>query len=184
MDMPANATGAPGTRQGQAPDVDTSQRRPAHLEQIAGWGSDLDRARRPAEPKERRPARLEGLHWHDVEPQAANVTVLHSTERPGLTPIFGSPLPPRGVSGQVRRLAFGYSENDLRHWLLLLFADRVDVVQGLVSDVAHGHVPRLYAETGGRAELRHNPRAAVAKAAVLVAGAALFMAWRRGRSRR
>jgi len=184
MDMPVSQASEPGKRQGHAPDIDTTTRRPPHLDQIAGWGSDLDRAQRPAEPKERRPARLEGLHWHEVTPQVAHVPVLHSSERPGLTPIFGSPLPPRGLSGLVRRFAFGYSENDLRHWLLLLFADRVDTVEGLVEDVAHGHLPRLYAETGGRAELKHNPRAAAIKATALVAGVALIVAWRRSSSRR
>lgn len=184
MDMPLDTVSKPGRREGHAPDFDTRKRRPAHVEQIPGWGSDLDRAQRPAEPKERRPPRLEGLHWHEVEPQVATVEVLHSLERPGLTPIFGSPQPPRGLSGQFRRVAFGYSENDLRHWLLLLLADRVNMVEGLVDDLAHGHVPRLYAETGGRAELKHNPRAAVAKAAVLVVGVGLLVAWRRSASRR
>jgi hypothetical protein len=184
MDMPISDASATAQRQGHAPDFDTRPRRPAHVDAIPGWGSDLDRSQRPAVPKERRPARLEGVHWHEVTPQEPHVTVLHSSERPGLTPIFGSTLPPRGASGALRRVAFGYSENDLRHWLLLLAADRVDVVEGLVGDLLHGHVPRLYAETGGRAELRHNPRAAATKAAVLVAGAALFIAWRRTARRR
>jgi hypothetical protein len=183
MDMPISDAVAPGQRHDHAPDFDTRPRRPAHVDAIPGWGSDLDRAQRPAEPRERRPARLEHVHFEEMPPQEPHVDVLHSAERPGLTPIFGSTLPPRGASGAMRRLAFGYSENDLRHWLLLLAADRVNVVEGLVSDLGHGHLPRLYAETGGRAELRHNPRAAVAKAAVLAAGVALFIAWRRGRSR-
>jgi hypothetical protein len=184
MDIPLHDAAAPGQRQGHAPDVDTRPRRPPHLAEIAGWGSDLDRDQRPAEPKERRPPRLEGVHWHEIEPQVAHVTVLHSSERPGLTPLFGSPQPPRGISGRIRRWAFGYSENDLRHWLLLLFADRVDVGEGLVDDVSRGHVPRLYAEMGGRAELRHQPKAAVVKAAVLVAAIGIVVAWRRARVRR
>jgi hypothetical protein len=184
MDMPIHAADDPGRRQGHAPDFDTRPRRPPHLDAIPGWGSDLDRAQRPAVPKERRPARLEGLHWHEVEPQAAAVTVLHSSERAGLTPVFGSTVPPRGASGLLRRVAFGYSENDLRHWLLLLAADRVNVVEGLVDDLLQGHVPRLYAETGGRAELRHAPGRAAMKAVALGAGIALFVAWRRSGRRR
>jgi hypothetical protein len=184
MDMPISGTTAPGQREDHAPDFDARARRPQDLDAIPGWGSDLDRAQRPAVPRERRPPRLEHVHFDEMPPQEAHVAVLHSAERPGLTPIFGSTLPPRGASGAMRRLAFGYSENDLRHWLLLLAADRVNVVEGLLSDIGHGHVPRLYAETGGRAELRHNPRAAVGKAAVLAAGVALLVAWRRSRSRR
>ena len=184
MDMPISAASDPAQREGHAPDFDTTPRRPPHLDAIPGWGSDLDRSNRPAVPKERRPARLEGLHWHEVKPQEPHVTVLHSSERPGLTPVFGSTLPPRGASGAMRRVAFGYSENDLRHWLLLLAADRVDVIEGLFDDLVHGHVPRLYAETGGRAELRHNPKAAATKAALLLGGVALFVAWRRTARRR
>ena len=184
MDMPVSDAAAAAQREDHAPDFDTRSRRPPDVDAIPGWGSDLDRAQRPAVPRERRPARLEHVHFGDMPPQQSHVTVLHSAERPGLTPIFGSTLPPRGVSGAMRRLAFGYSENDLRHWLLLLAADRVNVVEGLVSDLGHGHVPRLYAETGGRAELRHNPRAAVAKAAVLAASVALLVAWRRRASAR
>lgn len=34
-----------------------------------------------------------------------------------------------------RRAAFRYSENDLRHWLMLMGADRVNVVEGMAGDV-------------------------------------------------
>jgi hypothetical protein len=136
---------------------------------IAGWGADLDHANRPAYPKERTPPRLEGVHWDQPEQQATQVEVFCSTERPGITPVFGSTCPPRGLSGRMRRFAFRYSENDLRHWLLLLMADRVDVGEGLVEDLSRGHVPNLYAEMGGAAELRHNPMGAVRKAAVVAA---------------
>jgi hypothetical protein len=173
-----------GQRSDHAPDFDARARRPANIDQIPGWGSDIDREQRPAVPRERRPPRLPGLHWHDVTPQPVKQEVFHSTERPGITPVFGTSVPPAGPSGRLRKLAFAYSENDLRHWLLLLFADRVNVVEGLVSDLAHGHVPRLYAETGGRAELKHNPGGAAAKAAVAVAALAVFVAWRQRRSRR
>ena len=151
---------------------------------IQGWGADLDHANRPAYPRERKPPRLEGVHWERPEQQAQHVEILHSTERPGITPVFGSTLPPSGLSGRLRRLAFRHSENDLRHWLLLLLADRVNVGEGLVDDLSRGHVPRLYAEMGGRAELRHNPAGAVRKG--LVVAGAVGLCWlmlRRGRRR-
>jgi hypothetical protein len=150
---------------------------------IRGWGSDLPRARRPAVPMEHRPPRLEVLPEPPSQ-QPVEVEILHSTERPGITPLFGTPLPPKGLSGILRRRAFHHSENDLRHWLMLLAADRVDMVEGLVADLRHGHVPRLYAETGGRAELRHNPAGAARKAAALlaVAGVACWL-WSRRSAR-
>ena len=148
---------------------------------VSGWGADLDPADRPAYPKERTPPRLPGLHWHEPEQQPVTVEVLHSTERPGLTPVFGTGQPPSGVSGMMRRAAFHYSENDIRHWLILLAADRVNVVEGLVDDLAHGHVPNIFAEMGIRAEWKYN-RANLVKKAVIagaLVGTAAYLLRRR-----
>ena len=103
--------------------------------QIPGWGADLDRRNRPAVPMERTPPRLEGVHWDEPEQQAQTVEVLVSIERPDITPVFGTTLPPSGLSGVIRRRAFRHSENNLRHWMMLLMADRVDVVEGVVADM-------------------------------------------------
>ena len=150
---------------------------------IKGWGSDLPRERRPAVPMEHSPPRLDFQPAPPAQ-QPVKVEILHSTERPGITPLFGTPLPPKGLSGVMRRHAFKHSENDLRHWLMLLAADRVDMVEGLASDLLHGHVPRLYAEMGGRAELRHNPAGAARKAVGLlaVAGLAYWMLTKKRRN--
>lgn len=148
-----------------------------------GWGADLALEDRPAVPKERMPARLEGVHWDVPEQQTQHVEVLCSVERPGITPIFGSSLPPSGASGRVRSYAFTFSENDVRHWLLLLAADRINVGEGLMSDVMSGHIPNVFAEMGGKAEFRHNPRGAARKVGVLVGVLALAYAWRRRRRR-
>jgi hypothetical protein len=157
-----------------------ASRTPRPREHIEGWGADLDRRDRPADPMERQPPRLEAQTLEPPVQQAQDSRVFHSIERPGLTPVFGTTVPPSGVSGAMRRVAFRYSENDLRHWLLLLLADRVNMVEGLASDLAHGHVPNIYREMGGRAELRHNPRGAVKKAVVLAAVAGIgYWAWRR-----
>ena len=142
---------------------------PKKYAHIQGWGADLDHANRPAYPRERKPNRLEGVHWHDPAPQAQTVEVLRSNERPAMTPLFGTTVPPSGVSGGLRRLAFRYSENDLRHWLLLLAADRVNMVEGLIDDFSKGKVPNVFAEMGGPAELKHNPVGAAKKALVLTA---------------
>lgn len=108
---------------------------------IPGWGADLDPASRPAVPMDHSPPRLEGVHWGEPPPQQpVTVEVLHSIERPGITPVFGTSRPPRGLSGVMRRIAFRRAENDLRHWMLLLAADRVDVVEGLFEDA--GRSPR------------------------------------------
>lgn len=150
---------------------------------IKGWGVDLDPKDRPAVPMERTPPRLE-VRPGEPEQQAQTVEILQSTERPRITPVFGTTVPPSGVSGGMRRLAFRYSENDLRRWMLLLAADRVNMVEGVVDDLRHGHVPNIYAEMGGRAELRHNPAGAAKKAAVLAGVLTVaYLLWKRGRSR-
>ena len=80
---------------------------------IPGWGADLDRRQRPAVPMERQPARLD--HVDPLPPrQQSSVEILQSIEGPYLTPVFGSTLPPRGLSGWIRRRAFRHSESNLR----------------------------------------------------------------------
>jgi len=160
---------------------------PKEYAHIEGWGADLDHANRPAYPKERTPPRLENVHWDHPEQQAQTVEILQSNERPRITPVFGTTMPPSGVSGNMRRFAFKFSENDIRHWLVLMAADRVDMVEGLVDDLSRGHIPNVFAEMGGRAELRHNPAGVARKA--LVVGAVLgigylYLTRDRGRSQR
>jgi hypothetical protein len=112
---------------------------------------------------ERTPPRLEGVHWDRPEQQPRTVEVLHSIERPGITPVFGTSVPPSALSGWIRRLAFRRSESDMRHWMLLLLADRVNVVEGLADDV------------------RRSPRARAAALGVAGAALALWMLHRRRR---
>lgn len=89
---------------------------------IPGWGSDLDRENRPAVPMERTPPRLD-VPWSDPPPQQPmTVEILRSAERPEHSRTFGTRLPPKGLSGAIRRAAFRRSENDIGHWLLLIAA--------------------------------------------------------------
>ena len=107
---------------------------------IPGWGSDLPRENRPAVPMERTPPRLD-VPWSDPPPQQPmTVEVLRSVERPQHSRTFGTRLPPKGLSGVMRRAAFRRSENDLRHWFMLVAADRVNVVEGLCEDVKRSPV--------------------------------------------
>ena len=157
---------------------------PARFSHIKGWGADLDHADRPAYPMERMPARLEGDHSHAPAQQVQTVEILQSIKRPSITPIFGSPNPPWGMSGMLRRVAFKYSENDLRHWMLLLLADRVNMVEWVGCDLMRGHVPNVFAEMGGKAEFKYNRQAAIQKAVVVsaVVGVGLLL-WSQSRGR-
>ena len=153
------------------------------LSHIQGWGADLDHKNRPAIPMERTPPRFIHAHEGKLPQQPENVEVLVSTERPGITPIFGTAQPPKGLSGMMRRLAFRWSENDMRHWLILLAADRVNVVEGIGEDLAQGKVPNVFAEMGIKSEWEHNKAGLVKKAAIATAvvGTAMYLMRRRER---
>ncbi len=154
--------------------------------EIEGWGADLDPAVRPAVPMHRYPQRFVDMQTDDIPPQPLRgVKVFHSNERLGLTPVYGTAQPPSGISGLLRQAGFRYSENDLRHWLMLMFADRVNVVEGIIDDLAHGHVPNFFDEMGGPAEWKYNRQGFMRKAAIGsgVVGVLLYMSSRRSRRR-
>ncbi len=136
---------------------------------IQGWGADLDRKNRPAVPMERTPPRLEGAPIAAPSQQPERVEIFVSPERPGITPLFGTSSPPRGISGMLRRAAYKLTENDIRHWLLLLAADRVNVVEGVAEDLMQGQVPNVLGEMGIKSEWQHNRAGLVQKAAVATA---------------
>jgi hypothetical protein len=157
------------------------------MSHIQGWGADLERENRPAVPMERMPPRLDGVTPLDqLEDQPIKMKIYHSTERPGVTPLFGTSTPPSGLSGRLRDVAYRWSENDLRHWLLLLLADRINVVEGIAQDLGRGHVPNIYAEMGGPAELKYNPAGLAKKALIAsaLAGAGYYLLRRRSARRR
>jgi hypothetical protein len=79
--------------------------------------------------------------WERPLQQPINVEVLHSNERPNVSAVFGTPLPPSGLSGVIRRKAFKFSESKYGHLLNLLFADSINVVEGIIDDIKHGHFP-------------------------------------------
>jgi len=161
--------------------ADDASARHAH---IPGWGVDRERESRPAVPMERTPPRPEGVHWTRPAQQPQTVEVLCSTERDStLTPIFGCTLPPKGGSGSLRRAAFRFSENDVRHWLILLLADRTDMAEGVIDDLRRGHVPNVLSEMGLGAAWKHD-RPRLLRNLASAAGSAKLLCWLAGRESR
>ena len=118
-----------------------------------GWGIDLEHSRRPMYPMEL-PSDVTNVRGNDVPPrQEQKVRIHKSVEHPDLTPVFGTSCPPRGLSGKIRDAAYVFSEGRLSHWMLLLLADRVDVVEGMLDDVRHGRSPGYIRDRGLRAVL-------------------------------
>ena len=50
-----------------------------------------------------------------------------------MTPVFGTAQPLRGLAGLVRRAAYSVRETRARHWMLLLFADRVELLEHRIA---------------------------------------------------
>jgi hypothetical protein len=137
---------------------------------IPGWGIDADPENDPTYPmKNRNDADYERIHYEKPIQQPVNVKVFQSIERPEMTRVFGTSTPAQGLSGKIREFAYKFSEADARHWLTLLMADRVNVVEGIIDDFRHGIVPNIIAERGWAAEFKYNREAAIKKVAVGVA---------------
>lgn len=101
---------------------------------ILGAGIDLPRSRRPGSPMESTPRDAAGAHGQPVARQPIMGEILRRSDLVGLTPVFGTAQPPRGLSGILRRYAYTLPEHKPRHWMLLLWADRVDVAESAIGE--------------------------------------------------
>ena len=156
--------------------------------QIKGWGVDADPKNDPTYPmKPRNDGQQAGHSWECPQQQPLTVEVLHSNERADVTSVFGTSTPPSGPSGALRRLAFRYSESSYGHWLPLVLADRVSVVEGVLSDLKRGHVPNVFAERGWKAEWKHNRTSLVRRIlvrAILISAVVAYFSSRKADSYR
>jgi hypothetical protein len=162
---------------------------PEQLRQrIPGWGVDLDPRDRPSVPKLQFQEDLTGAHWEFPERQPERYPRERSPEHGMLTPVFGTAQPPSGVSGAIRRYAYGYSEGRTAHWLLLVFADRVDAWENHLKSFLTLHPDNPITETGVKAEFtRHGLRSRIGQHrtdlthqpldALIVAGPWIAAAW-------
>jgi hypothetical protein len=137
---------------------------------IPGWGVDADPANDPTYPI-RNQGEDHGLDtaWDRPAVQRADVEILRSIEHIRQPAVIGTSTPPMGLSGMMRRAAFRWSESNWLHWLILMGADRINVVEGVIVDLAHARIPNIPAEMGIRAELRYNKPGFARKIAVLAA---------------
>lgn len=122
-------------------------------ERIPGWGFDLDPADRPAWPKE---LPVDGVDDQFPERQEVDGFRERSVEHAFVTPVFGTSVPLRGLSGIVRRVAYArFSEGRAAHWLLLLAGDRLDAGESHLRAVLSGRPDSALLATGLRSELTH-----------------------------
>jgi len=156
---------------------------PVDTSKIKGWGVDADPNNDPTYPYRERD-RDPGLSsdWERPPQQQPDVEILKSIEHKRLPAVFGTSTPPSGVSGMMRRAAFRWSESNWIHWLMLMGADRVNVVEGVVQDLARAKIPNIPAEMGIKSELRHNKAGFAKKVAVTVAVSAVAYGLLKARS--
>jgi hypothetical protein len=133
---------------------------------IPGWGMDADPENDPTYPmKHWTGADHERIHYEKATQQPVKMEVLKSIERPNITRVFGTSTPPSGLSGAIRRYAFKFSEAKATHWMTLILADRIDVVQGVINDLKQGIIPNIVAELGWKAEWQYNRKKFVGRMA-------------------
>jgi hypothetical protein len=66
-----------------------------------------------------------------------------------------------------------------------MLADRMSVVEGVLGDLKHGHVPNVFAERGWKAEWKHNRTSLVRRIlvrVVLIFAAVAYFSSRRATS--
>lgn len=146
---------------------------------IKGWAIDADPRNDPTYPmKEQSVQGSKGSQWERPPRQKTTVEILRSTERPILSAVVGESIPPRGLSGQLRRLAYRYSENEFRHWIPLLIADRINECEGIVDDLQRGTFPNFFSERGGNAVWKYNRATIIKKTSVLILLGCAWWAYR------
>jgi hypothetical protein len=95
-----------------------------------GFAVDAGRAARPGVPRER-PSPERGLLRRPEQQRGMEVLSREGILQP--TPVFGTAQPAKGLAGLVRRAAYGVPEQRTARWMLLVVADRIDVLGGRLA---------------------------------------------------
>lgn len=117
---------------------------------------------RPGVPMEAERKPDTGAHWSEPERQTSGREKhLHRAGLDDVTHVFGTAQPPRGVSGMLRKAAYGVPEHYARHWMLLMAADRIDVLEDRLGETLAEPMERIGFDAGAH-YARTNPLAVVA----------------------
>jgi len=104
---------------------------------IPGWGVDSRPEDRPGVPVEFSPPHPIGnAHWIVPDAQRSNAPPAALDRARKVTPVYSSQHPPRGLSGVIRRAAYQVPPYKPQRWMMLLFADRIDVLEHNVKPLA------------------------------------------------
>jgi len=114
------------------PMTDRQRQMHEHLDRAAA-GADLAAGERPGFPMEHQTRPLTPTATDRIEHMRPRPGLTHRKELRSMTPVFGTAQPLHGVSGMLRRVAYSTRETRARHWMLLLFADRVNVLERRIA---------------------------------------------------
>jgi hypothetical protein len=92
-------------------------------------GADLSRSERPGVPMEHEARPLTPTAPEHIEHMRPRRGVTHRSALRSMTPVFGTAQPLHGLSGVLRRIAYATPETRAKHWMMLLVADRVNVLE-------------------------------------------------------
>jgi hypothetical protein len=104
---------------------------------------DVDPESRPGVPMHAEPEPAEGAHWTEPSRQDGADDHLHHAGIDRPTPVVGTAQPPHGLSGLLRQTAYEIPEHQARRWMLLMLADRVDVLESRVGDALSDPLERV-----------------------------------------
>jgi hypothetical protein len=148
---------------------------PKNFRDINGWGADLDHKNRPSYPRELpsdvMTARGDVKHW-----QKPHTKIHMSNEHPDLTPVFGESVPPHGLSGLLRDYAYQFGEATNRHWMTLMLADRINVVECAITDALRGKPDHYIREKAWGTKLKYQDNRSLYMGLAAVGAVALGLA--------
>lgn len=96
---------------------------------IVGWGADARMEDRPGVPREIQPPQPIGNGELGIPVQQTIGKPTAKSPLKALTPVYGTAQPASGLSGVMRRMAYGIPDYKPSRWLLLIMADKVDVLE-------------------------------------------------------
>jgi hypothetical protein len=131
--------------------------------QIKGWGIDADPKNDPTYPIQKRKEGPLKYERKGQKQQPITQEVLHSNERPNVSAVYGVGPEPSGLSGKLRRFAFEHGEGEFSHWIPLIFADRINAIEGVVDDLKNGKFPNIFVEKGWPAQWKYDRKGLIKK---------------------
>lgn len=111
-------------------------RDPGDRDRPSWMAVDAEPGTRPGIPRAGRPAPHPGAHGERPPQQRSGTPAQGEGVVLRTTPVYGTGQPTRGLSGVLRRAAYRLPEHRTGRWLVLLAADRLEVLGRRAAEAA------------------------------------------------